>query len=67
MERHDHRIQCLLSRERVNNVNGSEVEPHVALSASTLNHPAPGIHTVVLLSVQGHNVCMPVDLPGHLH
>lgn len=48
--------QCLLSKEGVNNANGSEVEPHLALSASTLNHPALRTHSVVLLPVQGHNV-----------
>ncbi len=50
------RFECLLSAEGVNNANGSEVEPDLALSASTLNHPALRTHIVVLLPVQRHSV-----------
>lgn len=45
---------------------GMKVEPHLALSASTLNHPALETHSAVLLPAQGHNVsvcvCVHMDL-----
>lgn len=45
--------------------NGSEVELHLALSASTLNHPTLG--SVVLLAAQGQNASASVSVWMSMH
>lgn len=45
--------------------NGSEVELHLALSASTLNHPTLG--SVVLLAAQGQNASASVSVWTSMH
>ena len=62
-ERHGYIIHsvCTLGME-LTMQNGSEVELHLTLGASTLNHPALRTHSVVLLAAQGQNVSSSVSV-----